>query len=105
MADVLVSTRHGACFQSQSHLLLIEKIYFFISLFLLVPGSVDFITALPPELALHVLSFVPLAEVGSTLSLVSQAWKRSVQTSGCLWVRRPSKATAYPEVVAQGRRR
>ncbi|ELR19746.1 Ras subfamily protein [Acanthamoeba castellanii str. Neff] len=39
-------------------------------------GTVDFITALPPELSLHVLLFVPLSEVGCTLSLVSRAWKR-----------------------------
>jgi hypothetical protein len=39
-------------------------------------GTVDFITALPPELSLHVLLFVPLSAVGCTLSLVSRAWKR-----------------------------
>jgi hypothetical protein len=38
--------------------------------------AVDFINVLPAEISLHILSFLPIADVGATLPRVNKAWKR-----------------------------
>lgn len=48
------------------------------------PSTVDFISALPEELALVVLSFLPLNTIGATLPLVSHRWKRMAEDDS-LW--------------------
>jgi hypothetical protein len=41
-----------------------------------VGQTVDFVEALPSEISLHILSFVPRSEVGASLPLVSRRWQR-----------------------------
>ncbi len=43
--------------------------------------AVDFINVLPAEISLHILSFLPIADVGATLPRVNKAWKRYARTS------------------------
>ncbi|ELR21036.1 Ras subfamily protein [Acanthamoeba castellanii str. Neff] len=46
--------------------------------------AVDFINVLPAEISLHILSFLPSADVGATLPRVSKAWQRFVEDDA-LW--------------------
>jgi hypothetical protein len=59
-------------------------------------GKVDFVEALPSEISLHILSFVPRSEVGASLPLVSRRWKRYPGIHTRAHTRMRGHSIAYP---------